>query len=157
MQRTIRTELYGYVRCADTAGVMKRIGVGRLRQTDSGLLWVQQVHDDMRLAYTKEIGHDKEAYMFDMRIGQGDVTKHRLNERGEMMGEHGEGDDEQLEEIDMSVSTWTGRKQVKLGLRGCRRWWRMDLDTRHLKKNARADMCGSRFWAGPILIWTQEA
>ena len=54
------------------------------------------------------------------------------------MGEDGgEGDDEQLENIDTSVLTLISREQMKLGLQGCRQWWRMDLDTRHLKTTAK--------------------
>ena len=58
--------------------------------------------------------------------------------RGDMMDEDGGvGDNEQLEQIDTGVLTLISREQKKLGLQGCRQWWRMDDDTRHLKTTAR--------------------
>ena len=136
-------ELYGYVRCAAEVlgvgafakdlglqapgtvrgysaaalGVVRRFGVGKLRQIDTSLLWVQQVHDDRILAFTKVFGYDNGADIFTKALSQGNMRRHILNMRGEMMDEDGgAGDNEQLDKIDTGVLTLISREQNNLGL-----------------------------------------
>ena len=60
-------------------GIIQRIGLGKARHIETGLLWIQQVSASQRLKFGKVLGTDNPADLFTKYLDQGTGDHHIEN------------------------------------------------------------------------------